>query len=286
MIDMSKRLNRSLHGNLLVNLFLTVMGLFMFLPLLYTLISSFKPLNEFWYFPPRFFYVENPTTRNYVDLFVAISGSLVPFSRYLFNTLMVSVVGTTGHVVFASMCAYILSKHDFPGKSILFRIIVLSLMFSTTVTAIPNFMIMTYLHLTDTYWALILPAFGSPLGLYLMKQFMESMIANELIESARIDGATEWRILWGIVMPIVKPAWLTLIIFSFSGLWNIGGSVLIRSEELKTLNYAMSQILAGGIARAGVGAAAAVIMLIVPITTFIVTQSNIIETMGTSGMKG
>jgi ABC-type glycerol-3-phosphate transport system permease component len=118
-----------------------------------------------------------------------------------------------------------------------------------------------------------------------MKQFMEQMIDNALLEAARIDGASEWTIYSRIVMPIVKPAWLTLIILSFQGLWNVGGTALIQSEELKTLNYAMGQILAGGIARAGVGAAAAVIMLIVPLTTFIVMQSNIVQTMGSSGMK-
>ena len=158
-------------------------------------------------------------------------------------------------------------------------------MFNATVTEIPNFMIMTWLHLLDTYAALILPAFGYTLGLYLMKQFMEQMINDAVIEAARIDGAGEFRIFWQLVMPLVKPAWLTLIIFSFKNLWNIGGTVYIQTEQLKTFNYAMSQILAGGIARAGVGSAAAVIMMLVPITVFILTQRNVVETMGASGMK-
>ena len=167
----------------------------------------------------------------------------------------------------------------------MFKIIVITLMFNGTVTAIPNFMVMTWLRLLDNYASLILPAFGSTLGLYLMKQFMEQMVNDSLLEAARIDGAGEWKIFWHLVMPLVKPAWLTLIIFSFKDLWNIGGTVYIHTEELKTFNYAMSQILSGGIARAGVGSAAAVIMMVVPVAVFIMSQSNVVETMGASGMK-
>ena len=280
----AKQLNRSRLGNAGIYFILTILGIFMLLPMIYTISSSLKPLDELWVFPPRFF-VRNPTLNNFRDLFRVLSESVVPFSRYLFNTVLIAVVGTAGHVILASMCAYALSKHTFPGSRVMFQIIVVTLMFNATVTAIPNFMIMTWLHLLDNYAALILPAFGSTLGLYLMKQFMEQMLNDSVIEAARIDGAGEWHIFWHIVMPMVKPAWLTLIIFSFKDLWNIGGTTYIHTEELKTLNYAMSQILAGGIARAGVGGAAAVIMMIVPVAVFILTQSNVVETMGASGMK-
>lgn len=279
-----KQLNRSRLGNSGIYFVLTILGIFMLLPMIYTISSSLKPLDELWVFPPRFF-VRNPTLNNFKDLFRVLSESVVPFSRYLFNTILIAVVGTAGHVILASMCAYALSKHTFPGSKLMFQVIVITLMFNATVTAIPNFMIMTWLHLLDNYAALILPAFGSTLGLYLMKQFMEQMLNDSVIEAARIDGAGEWRIFIRIVMPMVKPAWLTLIIFSFKDLWNIGGTTYIHTEELKTLNYAMSQILAGGIARAGVGGAAAVIMMIVPVGVFILTQSNVVETMGASGMK-
>lgn len=279
-----KQLNRSRLGNAGVYFVLTVLGFFMLLPMVYTISSSLKPLDELWVFPPRFL-VRNPTLNNFKELFRVLSDSVVPFSRYLFNTVLISVVGTAGHVILASMCAYALSKHTFPGSRLMFQVIVTTLLFNATVTAIPNFMMMTWLHLLDSYGALILPAFGSTLGLYLMKQFMEQMLNDSVIEAARIDGAGEWRIFWSIAMPMVKPAWLTLIIFSFKDLWNIGGTTYIHTEELKTLNYAMSQILAGGIARAGVGGAAAVVMLIVPVAVFIFTQSNVVETMGASGMK-
>lgn len=279
-----KQLNRSRLGNFGIYLILTILGIFMLLPMIYTVSSSLKPLDELWVFPPRFL-VRNPTTENFKELFRVLSDSVVPFSRYLFNTVLVSVTGTAGHVILASMCAYALAKHKFPGSKRMFKIIVITLMFNGTVTAIPNFMVMTWLRLLDNYASLILPAFGSTLGLYLMKQFMEQMVNDSLLEAARIDGAGEWKIFWHLVMPLVKPAWLTLIIFSFKDLWNIGGTVYIHTEELKTFNYAMSQILSGGIARAGVGSAAAVIMMVVPVAVFIMSQSNVVETMGASGMK-
>ncbi len=278
------RLNRSLGGNVLIALFLAVLGLFMALPMIYAVCSSLKPLDELWIFPPRFL-VRHPTLKNFSDLFTLMAQSWVPFLRYVFNTVLVSVLGTAGHVLIASLAAYALSKHDFYGRSFLFKLVELSLMFSAAVTAIPSYLIMTRLHMINTYWSLILPAFSGSLGLFLMKQFMDSMIPGTVLESARLDGAGEWRIFRAIVMPMVKPAWLTLIVFSFQGLWNIGTTTYIYSEKLKTLNYAISQILAGGIARAGAGAAAAVMMMVVPVLVFVVTQSSVIETMSTSGMK-
>ena len=160
-----------------------------------------------------------------------------------------------------------------------------SLMFTSTVTAIANFLTLSALHLMDNPFAIIIPAWGSTMGLYLMKQFMDSSISDDVLESARLDGCSEIKTFWQIAMPMVKPAWLTLIIYSFQGLWNTGSSPYIYSEQYKTLNYAIAQITAGGVARAGAAAAGTVIMMIVPILVFIITQSNIIETMASSGMK-
>ncbi|MBR4761941.1 MAG: carbohydrate ABC transporter permease [Clostridia bacterium] len=278
------RLNRSAGGNIAINILLCLMGIFMVLPMVYAISNSLKPLNELWIYPPKFF-VENPTLSNFRNLFNMMNDSWVPFSRYLANTVFISVVGTLGHVFLSSLCAYALAKHDFPGKNILFKMVVFSLMFSTVVTAVPNFLIMAKLRLIDTHWSIILPAFASSLGLYLMKQFMEANIPDTLIEAAHIDGASESTVFFRIVMPLVKPAWLTLMIFSFQGLWGATATSTIRSEELKTLSYALSQVVAGGIARQGASAAASVIMMIVPILVFITTQSNIVETVATSGMK-
>ena len=277
-------LNRSVGGDLGIDILLIIFGAFMFLPMVYAFSQSLKPLDELWMFPPRFF-VRKPTLDNFSDLFMLMSTSWVPFSRYIFNTAFVSVCGTFGHLFLASMAAYALTKINFPGRKLMFSLIYYSLMFHTTVAAISNFIIMSALHWIDTYWSLIVPAFGSTLGLYLMKQFMETTVPDSVLESARLDGASEVSIYWTIVMPMVKPAWLTLIVYSFQGLWNSGTSVYIYSEELKTFNYAIQQILAGGIVRSGAAAASTVIMMLVPITVFVITQSNIIETMASSGMK-
>ena len=279
-----KRLNRSFGGSLFLLLFLAFFGFFMLLPMVYSISQSLKPLNEIFMFPPTFL-VRNPTFQNYPELIRLMSSSLVPFSRYIFNTVFISLVGTVGHVLIASMCAFSLSKLKVPGSRFFFNMVVLGLMFSGSVTAIPSFLIMRQLNWINNYASLIVPAFASPLGLYLMKQFMEQMIPDSVLESARMDGASEYRIFFRIVMPIVRPAWLTLIIFSFQGLWAMGASTYIFDEKLKTFNYAMSQILAGGIARSGAGAAAAVLMMIVPVAVFIFSQSSVVETMATSGIK-
>lgn len=277
-------LNRSVGGDMGITVVLTIFGLFMFLPMYYTVIQALKPLNELFYFPPRF-YVIHPTFDNFKDLFNLMSDSWVPFSRYIFNTVLISVGGTFGNLVLASICAYALAKIDFPGAKQFFWLIQKSLMFTATVTGIVNFITLSMLGWIDTYLAIIVPAWCSTLGLYLMKQFMESNVTTEVLESARLDGASELRTFWSIAMPMVKPGWLTLIVYSFQGLWNSGASSFIYSEQLKTLNYAISQITAGGIARSGASAAATVVMMLVPILVFVISQSNIIETMGSSGMK-
>lgn len=210
--------------------------------------------------------------------------SWVPFSRYLFNTVFITTAGTAGHLLVASMGAYVLAKYQFPGSRLFFNIVVTALMFNGYVTAIPNYLLMSKIGWVDTMWAVIVPAFASPMGLFLMKQFMEG-IPMALIEAAKIDGAKESRIFFTIVMPMVKPAWLTLIIFSVQNLWNSKASNFIYSEELKTLPYALQQIVSGGVARAGVGAAVTLVMMVVPVTIFILSESNIIETMASSGIK-
>jgi len=277
-------LNRSVGGDVGISIVLILMGAFMFLPMVYTVMQSLKPMDELFYFPPRF-YVINPTLKNFTDLFTLMSDSWVPFSRYIFNTVFISIAGTFGNLVLSSMAAYAIAKIKFPGRGWIFQVIVLSLMFHATVTGITNFLTMTILGWVDTYMAIIIPAWGSTLGLYLMKQFMESSVSDAVLESARLDGATEFYTFLRIAMPMVKPAWLTLIVYSFQGLWNSGTSIYIQSEQLKTFNYAISQIITGGVARAGASAASTVLMMLVPIAVFVITQSNIIETMGSSGMK-
>ena len=277
-------LSRSAGGDAGITVLLTILGIFMFLPMVYVVAQSLKPLDELWMYPPRFL-VQNPTFNNFRDLFTLMNDSWVPFSRYIFNTVFTSVMGTFGHLFIASMCAYALAKIKFPGGKAIFSTIRTSLMFHSTVTGITSFMLMSAFRMVDTYWAIIIPAWGYTLGLYLMKQFMDTNVPDTVLESARLDGASEIRTDWTIAMPMVKPAWLTLIIYSFQSLWNAGSSIYIYSEQLKSFNYAIGQITAGGIKRAGASAAATVLMMAVPILVFVITQSNIIETMGSSGMK-
>ena len=277
-------LSRSAGGDAGITVILTILGAFMFLPMVYAISQAFKPLDELWMYPPRFF-VRNPTLKNFSDLFTLMNDSWVPFSRYIFNTVFTTIMGTFGHLFIASMCAYALAKIKFPGGKFVFKTIRMSLMFSSTVGGITSFMIMTALHLVDSYLAIIIPAWGATMGLYLMKQHMESTVPDTVLESARLDGASEIRTYWTIAMPMVKPAWLTLIILSFQGLWQQGASIYIYSEQLKSINYAIGQIMAGGIKRSGASSASGVLMMMVPITVFVISQSNIIETMGSSGMK-
>ena len=277
-------LNRSAGGDFGIFFMLAILGVFMFIPMFYVICQSFKPLDEIFMFPPRL-YVIRPTLDNYTDLFSLMNESWVPFSRYIFNTVFVSLTGTAGNLIVSALAAYSLAKIRFPGRKFMFQLIVYSLMFHETVTAIANFLTMSTLGLIDTLWARIVPALATSLGLYLMKQFMESNVSDEILESARLDGCSEFRTFLLIAMPMVRPASLTLIIETFKGLWNAGSSIYIHSEQLKSFNYAIGQITAGGIARSGAGAAATVIMMMVPIIVFIICQSNIIETMGSSGMK-
>ena len=282
-IKKTKRVNRSTGGNIAVFLMLISLGSFMLLPVVYTVVQAFKPMEELFLFPPRFM-VQNPTIKNFKLISQLIDNLWVPFSRYLFNSVFVSAVGTAGNVIIASMAAYPLAKNDFPGKKILFKIVTVALLFSGGVLGLAQYIIMAKLHLINTYWALILPSVATPMGLFLMKQFMEG-ISTSLLEAARLDGMNEFQIYWHIVMPNVKPAWLTMIIFAFQGMWSMTGGNFIYKESLKMLPTALAQIQSGGIARAGVAAAANLLMFIPPVLMFLITQSSIMETMAHAGIK-
>ena len=275
--------NRSIAGDIGVYLFLAFFAFLMVFPLVYAVANSLKPLDEILKFPPDVF-PRRPTFDNFSDLFVTLSQGWVPLTRYIWNTLFVTIVGTLGHVILASMAAYVLAKYRFPGGQIFFRIAVVALMFTGYVTGIPNYLIMCKLHIVDTYWSVILPAIGGSLGLFLMKQFMDGFPMS-LIEAAKIDGASELLIFWKLVMPNVKPAWLTISIFSIQNLWNNAQITYIYTESKKMLRYALDQVALGGIARTGQQNAVIVFTMSVPIVFFIFSQSQIMETMATSGLK-
>lgn len=275
--------NRSIGGDIGIYLMLAAVACLMAFPLVFAISSALKPLDELFRFPPTVF-PQHPTLDNFSDLIVTMGQSWVPFSRYITNTVFITAFGTFGHLIIASMAAFVLAKYDFPGGKLFFNVVTTCLMFSGYVTGIPNYVIMSKLGMIDTYWALLLPAFAAPIGLFMMKQFMEGL-PTALIEAAHIDGAGEFRIFWSIVMPNVKPAWLTVIIFSVQSLWSNSAATVIFSEAKKTLVYALQQIQAGGIARTGQAAAVTVVVMAVPIFIFILSQSQILETMASSGIK-
>ena len=277
------RLSRSRGGDYFMYFIMFFFGIIFAIPLYYTVLCSFKPLNELSIFPPRF-YVVNPTTEHYTLMLRLLSSSKIPFSRYLFNTLFITIVGTVGSIIIASVAAYPLAKHQFVGKSALYNIIVWAMMFSGEVTSIPSYLIVTGLGLYNTYWSIFLPNWSGTGNVFLMRQFMEANIPSAVVEAAKIDGSNEWNIYWRIVMPNVKPAWLTLIIFNFGGYWGSGAGY-INIEEMKLLPTAIGQITSAGMTRAGAGCAVGVFMLVPPLILFLFSQSAIMETMSTAGLK-
>lgn len=278
------RLSRSRAGNFFMFLFVLFIGIFMLLPFIYIVNNAFKPIEELFRFPPRIF-VQNPTMANFIDMFNLLSETTMSFFRYVFNTVLLTTVGAVGQIILASLCAYSLAMIPYPGSKAIFNVIVFSLMFSGSVTGVPTTIVFAKLGLIDTYWGMLLPTLVSTMGLYLMKQFMESTISPALLEAARIDGAGELNIFFKVAMPLLKPAWMTLIILSIQSLWG-ATSNNTYSEIYKTMPQAFAQIATGGIERTGASAAISLIMLAVPLICFLVMQSKIIDTMASSGIKG
>lgn len=269
---------------------LTLFVLFTALPLVYVAVTAFKPLDEMFIFPPKFF-TSHPVTDNFYSLLATLDNSSVPFSRYIFNSVLVSVSVVAGTVVISTMAAYGLVKHKPVGSNVIFALILAALMFPAQVTQIPNYMVVKGMGLLNTYWALIIPKVGTAFNMFLMKQFMEQL-PQEYIEAARIDGAGEIKIFTKIVIPFVKPAMATLVVFSFVGTWNDYFSPLIftSSGQMKTLPLAIQSIAGGAgaasLATAGTMAAATFVTMIPTVLIYTFMQSKVINTMSYSGIKG
>lgn len=282
-----RSVNRSVAGNIAVFIFVFLLACFMILPIVYAVGSAFKPLDEIYIFPPRLI-AHRPTLDNFLQLSLLTGSFWVPLSKYLFNSIFISVAATVGHTLLSSMAAYPLAKMRFVGQRFTSSMVKVSLLFTSAAMLIPQYIVMSQINIINTYWAMILPAVQSALGLYLMQNFMVQ-IPDSLLEAARIDGAGELRIFWRIVMPNVKPAWLTTTIFAFQTIWNTSGltqtTTIIYDEKIKMVSSMMNQVLAGGTMRAGAGAALGFLLMIPPVLLFMATQSRIIETMSTSGMK-
>lgn len=279
-------LSRSRWGNAFLFIFLAVVAVFMSLPLVYQVLTAFKPMDELFLFPPRF-YIMRPTLKSFTDLTSVLGDSYVPFIRYVFNSVVVTSVAAAGHLFVSALAAYPLAKHTkVKYRNFFFQLIIYSLMFSAYVLGIPRFMILSKLGMLDSYWSLILPAMAGTLGLYLLKSFMDQL-PDSILEATRIDGAGEFRILWSVVMPAIKPAWLTLIMLLVRDIWNDSNSpaLYIYNESIKTMPVLMNYVVTSGVVRVGASAAFSLLMLLPPVVIFVFSQSRVIETMQSAGIK-
>ena len=283
-VSQSKRYTRSRVGNVVYVVFLLLFGIFSVLPLIYCITTSFKPLDELMIFPPRFL-VTRPTAQNYLALPGLLSNLRIPLSRYIFNSVFISLVTTVLYVFISTMAAFVLTKSHIKGKKLIFKSIQYALLFNAFTLAIPQYLIFSYLKMIDTYWVYVLPYLASTMGVFLMKQYMEGSVPDALLEAARIDGAGYFRTFWEIVFPMVKPCCMTLTLFAFRDVWSGVPGGTIFSEALKTLPAIMTQITAGGIARAGSAMAVTVIMMLPPILVYMISQSNVLESMNSVGIK-
>lgn len=283
-----KRKYKKIHiSQILLFLCLGLVLVFTSLPLVAMICRAFMPTEELFLYPPRII-VRNPTLRNFSDLLTSLNASVVPFTRYLFNSLFVTITTVFLTIICSSMGAYALVKHNPPGAKIMFSFILAALMFSDHVTKIPNYMVVNQLGLIDSYWSLIVPQIAVAYNFFLVKQFAEQM-PDSLLEAARIDGAKELRIFWTIAMPILKPAWSTLAVFAFVKNWNdyFSPLIYITDEAMKTLPVAMNTLTggAGVVARFGTAGAATLLTTAPTIIVFTIMKGRVMQTMTYSGIK-
>ena len=280
-----KRFTRSRAGNVVYFSFLFLMGLFSMMPLVYCICTAFKPLDELLIFPPRFF-VSRPTLANFTVLPTLLEKMRIPFSRYMFNSIFISIVSTFLNIFVSSMAAFTLSKSKLKFRNAFFWIVQFSLLYNGTTLGVPQYLIFSKLGIIDTYWVYILPVIPSSMGAFLIKQYVDSGVPDTIMEAARIDGANVFVIYWRIIMPMIKPAWMTQLLFSFQGIWSITPTAgTVFSENLKTLPYVMGSVSAGGTARSGAAMACTVLLMLPPILVYFVSQSNVMETMASAGIK-
>lgn len=281
-----KRYTRSKFGNFMLFLFLALAGAFSVLPLIYSIVTSFKPLDELMIFPPTLVTVRRPTLENYFALPELISGLSIPLSRYIVNSLLISVIGTVLAVLLSAMAAFVLSKANLKYQKTIFIIVQFALLFNGYTLEVPRYLIYAKTHMIDSYAVYIVPFLASSMGVFLMKQYMDGYIPNALIEAAHIDGSSWFNTFWRIVLPNIKPCILTLTLFTFRDIWATIPGGTIFTEAKKTLPTVMSTIASGGVARTGPAMAATVIMMIPPIVVFLISQGSVRETMGSAGIKG
>lgn len=282
------RLHRMSRFEKAVVFLLVLFSAFMLLPLVYIFNHALKPYEELFIYPPTI-WARAPSLQNFVELFHITSDSVIPVTRYIFNSLTVAVLSVITVTGVSALCAYPLSKHKFPGYKLVFATIMLTLLFAPETVTIPRYLVVSNLGIMNTYWGHILPMVAVPVGVFLMKQFIDQ-IPNELLESARLDGAREFTVFLRIVVPVILPAVATIGIISFQTAWgNVETSNLfMQDEQMKTFPFFISSLtsnMANNVARQGAAAAAALFMFIPNLIIFLAFQSKVIATMAHSGIK-
>lgn len=277
---------RKFHLNQLpIYAYIIPLSVFMGAPILFIINNALKPFDELFAYPPRFF-VEQPTFDNFRRLFQTTADSVVPLSRYVFNTMIVTAIVMILTLGVGTLCAFALSKIRFKGAGLIFETNNLALMFVGTAVTIPSYLVISNLKIIDTYWAHVLPLLASPVGMFLVKQFIDQ-VPNELIEAAQIEGANTMTVYRKIILPLIRPAVATMAMLAFQGVWNntVTSSLYVTDESLQTLAFYLQTLPTGTVQGAGVSAASTLIMFIPNLLLFVVLQSNVMNTMAHSGMK-
>ena len=267
-------------------LYLVPLAVLMGAPIVYIICHAFKPMDELYAFPPKFF-VSHPSMINFQNLAQTAAGSSVPISRYLFNSLVVTVAVVVLSIIISTMAGFALSKMNFKLKNTIMEINNLALMFVATAVVIPRYLTIATTGILDTWFAHILPLIAMPVCLFLIKQFMDG-IPNSLIEAAQLEGAGSWTIYRKIILPMVKPAIATGAILAFQGVWNNTetSNLFTSTESIRTLAFYMNTLSGVGTVQGqGMAAAAALIMFVPNLLLFIIMQSNVMNTMAHSGLK-
>ncbi|EGP5365437.1 carbohydrate ABC transporter permease [Enterococcus faecium] len=262
---------------------MTVIGIILLIPLLWMVFTSLKPMEEIVRYPPTFF-PEKIVWENYLDTIAAF-----PFWRYARNTLFITVLVVIGNVLSNSFIAYGFAKLDFPGKKLMFALVLSTMMIPGFVTMIPQYVLFSKIGWVGTYLPLIVPSFfGNAFNIFLMRQFYLS-INNELIEAAEIDGANHLYIWSHLMLPLTKPALITIAINSFNAAWNdfLGPLLYIQDQEKYTLQIGLQVFQNQATTQWNYLMAGATLVLIPTILLFFFAQRYFIEGMDlTGGSKG
>ncbi|SFB74966.1 carbohydrate ABC transporter permease [Butyrivibrio sp. YAB3001] len=259
------------------------------LPIVFIIFHAFKPMEELFAFPPKFI-TTHPTLDNFRKLAKASRSAGIPISKYVFNSLFITAVVVFCSLLFSTMAAYALSKLRFKGRNVMMQINQIALMFVSVAVMIPRYLIVNKLGMIDTYLAEILPLIALPVGLFLVKQFVDQ-VPDSLIEAAYMDGAKEWQIYLKVIIPLIKPAIATAAILVFQQVWtNLETSnYYINDDSLKSLAFYMNTLTSTSttntVAGQGVAAAASLIMFLPNLILFCILQKNVMNTMAHSGIK-